>query len=129
MHTLLVCFYSLCMSSCKCEYMFLSVCLDMCIYVSTRLSVCLNMRMYAFISLSVFTGACMSLSPGFYPAVYGFYQCVCVCVCVCVCRHTRDSISFSASLTCTKASFSAHFLVSRGPYLLLNLHLHLTLCI
>ena len=42
--------------------------------------------MYAFISLSVFTGTCMSLSPGFYPAAC-LYALVHVSISLPVCIH------------------------------------------
>ena len=130
-------YVSISLSSCKWEYM----CLDMCIYVS----ICLNMGMYAFISLSVFTGTCMSLSPGFYPAVC-LYTLVHVSISLPVCIHLYAHVCifyqsahahlclfqfFCISVhahVCKKASFYTHYVVSRGPNILLNLHLHLTLC-
>ena len=89
----------------KCTCMLLLVCLSTQAHVSIPgfLScVCLFLPMYlCFISLSTHANSC-------------FYQFFCLSV------HVH---------VWAKASFNAHLVISRGPYLLLNLHLHLTLCI
>ena len=129
MHTICIhCKYvSISMSSCKCEYMFLSVCLSVwtCVFMflPVCLSVCLNMRMYSFIvCLSAQAHVCL------YPRVSIRLAIVSISLSYVYMFYFMFLSVFLPLSTCAKASFNAHFVVSGGPYLLLNLHLHLTLC-
>ena len=105
----------------------MSVCLDMCIYVS----ICLSEHAYVCMLLLV------CLSSQAHVCLYPWVTFVCACMyilSVCPHMHTCVSISFSASLYMhmyAKKPPLTHILsyLDRGPNILLNLHLHLTLCL